>query len=213
MFGCVHPSSDASLAGARGLRVGVLAPTVAMESQVAGRLLETGGAEVCAPDAVSVQVFLYAAQTPQEQVRLLEPTLLPPPKALLFDLSGGIGPETAALLGFLGYLPAAVPEPQLVNGLQEVAGGFPYAPEPRAGRFHQAREAGPLTAEARQLLRLAGQGYTQEQMAEALHLTRATLQRRVRAVKLRVGLDPRLPLIAAAERLGFGAVLPVRPAV
>ena len=46
-------------------------------------------------------------------------------------------------------------------------------------------------------------GFSQELMAEELHLTRATLQRRVSALKKRLGLDSRVPLIVAAERLGF----------
>jgi DNA-binding NarL/FixJ family response regulator len=187
------------------LRVGIQAATTAVRNKVVAILAETGGTEVCAPEAPAVQVILYAAQSPQEQVALLEPTLLPPPRALFFDLNGAISAETAALLGFLGYLPAAVLPQQLLGGLHEVASGLPYAPEPRAGRFHQARAAGPLTAEDRELLRLAGRGYTQEQMATVLHLTRPTLQRRVQTVKRRVGLEPRLPLIVAAERLGFSS--------
>jgi DNA-binding NarL/FixJ family response regulator len=146
---------------------------------------------------------VYAACSAAEFVAMLGPTAAVRDRAALLDLSGGIEATAAALLGVLGYLPAGASAAQLEYGLREVARGLPYAPEPFDGAFHATRERGCLTDEERQILRLVALGYTQEQMEAELALSRATLQRRVRALKERLGLGTRQPLSVGAVRIGF----------
>ncbi len=118
----------------------------------------------------------------------------------------------AVQAGALGYFPKTAPRSYLLEGIRKVADGVPYLPagiavklfkgiremnKPLAGR--SAVEE-PLTSRQGELLALIGEGRSDREISETLHLSEATVRSHLHHIQQRLGLDSRAQVVAYANR-------------
>ena len=118
----------------------------------------------------------------------------------------------AVQAGALGYFPKTAPRKYLLEGIRRVADGVPYLPagiavklfkgiremkQPLSGRS-AADE--PLTVRQEELLALIGEGRSDREIGEILHLSESTVRAHVHQIRQRLGLESRAQVIAYANR-------------
>lgn len=112
--------------------------------------------------------------------------------------------------GALGYFPKTAPRTYLIEAIQKVADGVPYLPSGIAAKlFKSLREmkqpsAPPsdehLTARQEEILALLGEGRSDQEIGNTLHLTEATVRSHIHRILQRLGLETRSQAVAYANR-------------
>jgi len=118
----------------------------------------------------------------------------------------------AVQAGALGYFPKTAPRTYLLEAIQKVADGIPYLPAGIATKlFKGIREmktvpAGrsasdePLTTRQDEVLALIGEGKSDSEISEILHLSEATVRSHVHHIIRRLGVKNRAQAVAYAIR-------------
>lgn len=118
----------------------------------------------------------------------------------------------AVQAGALGYFPKTAPRTYLLEAIQKVADGVPYLPAGIAAKlFKGLREMKtplpgrsavdePLTTRQEEVLVLIGEGRSDHEIGEILHLTEATVRSHVHRIIQRLGLENRSQAVAFANR-------------
>lgn len=118
----------------------------------------------------------------------------------------------AVQAGALGYFPKTAPRQYLLEGIRKVADGVPYLPAGIAVKLfkglrgmrqsHSGRSAvdEPLTSRQEELLMLIGEGRSDKEISEILHLSESTVRAHVHQIRLRLGLESRAQVVAYANR-------------
>jgi NarL family two-component system response regulator LiaR len=116
----------------------------------------------------------------------------------------------AVQAGALGYFPKSAPRAYLLEGIRKVADGVPYLPAGIAAKlFKGLREMKsapaqrsaidePLTGRQDEILVLVGEGRSDREISETLHLTEATVRSHIHNILQRLGLETRAQLVAYA---------------
>lgn len=114
--------------------------------------------------------------------------------------------------GALGYFPKTAPRPYLLEAIRKVADGVPYLPSGIAQKlFKGLREmkappAGrsavdePLTSRQEDVLVLLGEGRSDREIGEMLHLTEATVRSHVHNIIQRLGVKNRTQAVATIHQ-------------
>ena len=114
--------------------------------------------------------------------------------------------------GALGYFPKTAPRPYLLEAIRKVADGIPYLPSGIAQKlFKSLREMKtalpgrsavdePLTSRQGDVLALLGEGRSDREIGEILHLTEATVRSHVHNILQRLGVKNRAQAVAAIHR-------------
>lgn len=118
----------------------------------------------------------------------------------------------AVQAGALGYFPKTAPRTYLLEGIRKVADGIPYLPAGIAVKlFKGIREMirpvpgrsavdEPLTTRQAELMALIGEGRSDREISEILHLSEATVRSHLHHIQQRLGLESRAQVIAYANR-------------
>jgi NarL family two-component system response regulator LiaR len=118
----------------------------------------------------------------------------------------------AVQAGALGYFPKTAPRSYLLDGIRKVADGVPYLPAGIAAKLFKGlremkqplsgRSAAdePLTSRQGELLSLIGEGRSDKEIGEILHLSESTVRAHVHQMRQRLGLESRAQLVAYANR-------------
>jgi two-component system, NarL family, response regulator LiaR len=118
----------------------------------------------------------------------------------------------AVQAGALGYFPKTAPRTYLLEAIQKVADGVPYLPAGIAAKlFKGLREMKtplpgrsavdePLTTRQEEVLVLIGEGRSDHEIGEILHLTEATVRSHVHRIIQRLGIENRAQAVAYANR-------------
>jgi NarL family two-component system response regulator LiaR len=118
----------------------------------------------------------------------------------------------AVQAGALGYFPKTAPRSYLLEGIRKVADGVPYLPAGIAVKlFKGIREMNkplsgrravdePLTSRQGELLVLIGEGRSDKEISEILHLSEATVRSHLHHIQQRLGLESRAQVVAYANR-------------
>jgi NarL family two-component system response regulator LiaR len=119
----------------------------------------------------------------------------------------------AVQAGALGYFPKTAPRSYLLEAINKVADGVPYLPAGIAAKlFKGIREMRtslpgrsavdePLTMRQGEVLALLGEGRSDQEIGEILHLTEATVRSHVHRIIQRLGVDNRAQAVAYANRI------------
>jgi NarL family two-component system response regulator LiaR len=119
----------------------------------------------------------------------------------------------AVQAGALGYFPKTAPRNYLLEAINKVADGVPYLPAGIAAKlFKGIREMRtslpgrsaidePLTSRQEEVLVLIGEGRSDQEIGEILHLTEATVRSHVHRIIQRLGVDNRAQAVAYANRI------------
>ena len=115
--------------------------------------------------------------------------------------------------GALGYFPKTAPRTYLLEAIRKVADGVPYLPAGIAKKLFNgirklrtspaARSAAdePLTSRQDEVLALLGEGRSDLEIAETLHLSEATVRSHIHRIIQRLGLENRSQAVAYANRI------------
>jgi two-component system response regulator DevR len=118
----------------------------------------------------------------------------------------------AVQAGALGYFPKTAPRAYLLEAINKVADGVPYLPAGIAVKlFKGIRELRtslpgrsaidePLTSRQEEVLVLIGEGRSDQEIGEILHLTEATVRSHVHRIIQRLGVENRAQAVAYANR-------------
>jgi len=119
----------------------------------------------------------------------------------------------AVQAGALGYFPKTAPRSYLLEAIKKVADGVPYLPAGIAAKlFKGIREMRtslpgrsavdePLTSRQEEVLVLIGEGRSDQEIGEMLHLTEATVRSHVHRIIQRLGVENRAQAVAYANRI------------
>jgi NarL family two-component system response regulator LiaR len=115
--------------------------------------------------------------------------------------------------GALGYFPKSAPRSYLFEAIHKVADGVPYLPAGIALKLFSgvremkisppdwsADEKEPLTARQMEILALVGEGQTDNEIAESLHLTANTVRSHVHQIIQRLGVKNRTQAVIYARQ-------------
>ena len=140
---------------------------------------------------------LYAANP---QVRVLVSTSLEDEQKIVAAIQAGA----------LGYFPKTAPRAFLLDAIRKVANGIPYLPAEIAQKlFKGIRELKsapngqteePLTVRQEQILALLGEGRSDKEIGQALHLEESTVRSHVHHILQRLGLENRTQAVLYANR-------------
>lgn len=140
---------------------------------------------------------LYAANP---QVRVLVSTSLEDEQKIVAAIQAGA----------LGYFPKTAPRAFLLDAIRQVANGIPYLPAEIAQKlFKGIRElkSAPdgqteelLTVRQEQILALLGEGRSDKEIGQALHLEESTVRSHVHHILQRLGLENRTQAVLYANR-------------
>lgn len=118
----------------------------------------------------------------------------------------------AVQAGALGYFPKTAPRAYLLEAIKKVADGVPYLPAGIAAKLLKglramkspARSAvdEQLTSRQGEVLALLGEGRSDMEIAQTLHLSEATVRSHVHGILQRLGLENRAQAVAYANRSG-----------
>lgn len=118
----------------------------------------------------------------------------------------------AVQAGALGYFPKTAPRQYLLKGIRKVADGVPYLPAGIAAKlFKGIQEMNkplsgrsavdePLTMRQGEILALIGEGRSDREIGETLHLSEATVRSHLHHIQQRLGLESRAQVVAYANR-------------
>ncbi len=119
----------------------------------------------------------------------------------------------AVQAGALGYFPKTAPRKFLLEAIRKVADGIPYLPSGVTLKLFKSirdlkktvsgRRAAdePLTMRQEEVLALIGEGKSDEEISEILHLAEATVRSHVHHIIRRLGVKNRAQAVAHANRL------------
>jgi NarL family two-component system response regulator LiaR len=119
---------------------------------------------------------------------------------------------SAIQAGALGYFPKTAPRTYLLDAIRKVADGIPYLPSGIAQKlFKGLREMKkplpgrsavdePLTSRQEDVLVLLGEGRSDREICEILHLTEATVRSHVHNITQRLGVKNRAQAVAYIHR-------------
>jgi DNA-binding NarL/FixJ family response regulator len=115
--------------------------------------------------------------------------------------------------GALGYFPKTASRSFLLEAVRKVADGTPYLPSEIALKLFKGirennkvslpgRKAAdePLTSRQGEILKLLGEGRSDQEISKALHLEEATVRSHVHSILQRLGLQNRSQAVAYANR-------------
>jgi DNA-binding NarL/FixJ family response regulator len=115
--------------------------------------------------------------------------------------------------GALGYFPKSAPRSYLFEAIHKVADGVPYLPAGIALKLFSgvremkisppdwsADEKELLTARQMEILALVGEGQTDNEIAESLHLTANTVRSHVHQIIQRLGVKNRTQAVIYARQ-------------
>jgi DNA-binding NarL/FixJ family response regulator len=113
--------------------------------------------------------------------------------------------------GALGYFPKTAPRTFLLEAIRKVADGVPYLPAGIAKKLFSSlrnmktplpgRSATdePLTTRQEEILAMLGEGHSDQEIGQSLHLSEATVRSHVHRVLQRLGLKNRAQVVAYAN--------------
>ncbi len=114
--------------------------------------------------------------------------------------------------GALGYFPKTAPRTFLLEAIHKVADGIPYLPSGIALKLFQGirslkipsledtADGEPLTARQEEILRLIGEGRSDQEIGQSLHLEVGTVRSHIHHILQRLGMENRSQLVAYASR-------------
>ena len=114
--------------------------------------------------------------------------------------------------GALGYFPKTAPRTFLLEAIHKVADGIPYLPSGIALKLFQGirslkipsledtADGGPLTARQEEILRLIGEGHSDQEIGQTLHLEVGTVRSHIHHILQRLGMENRSQVVAYASR-------------
>jgi DNA-binding NarL/FixJ family response regulator len=114
--------------------------------------------------------------------------------------------------GALGYFPKTAPRTYLLEAIRKVADGIPYLPagiaqklfsgirKLKASPSERRTVDEPLTSRQDEILALLGEGRSDQEIAQTLHLSEATVRSHVHRIVQRLGLESRAQVVAYANR-------------
>lgn len=114
--------------------------------------------------------------------------------------------------GALGYFPKTAPRTFLLEAIHKVADGIPYLPSGIALKLFQGirslkipsledtADGEPLTARQEEILRLIGEGHSDQEIGQTLHLEVGTVRSHIHHILQRLGMENRSQVVAYASR-------------
>lgn len=114
--------------------------------------------------------------------------------------------------GALGYFPKTAPRTFLLEAIHKVADGIPYLPSGIALKLFQGirglkipsledtTDGEPLTARQEEILKLMGEGRSDQEIGQTLHLEVGTVRSHIHHILQRLGMENRSQLVAYASR-------------
>ena len=111
--------------------------------------------------------------------------------------------------GALGYFPKTAPRAFLLEAIQKVADGIPYLPSGialklfkgiRGLKIENAADGEQLTARQEEILRLMGEGHSDQEIGQTLHLEVGTVRSHIHHILQRLGMENRSQVVAYASR-------------
>ena len=114
--------------------------------------------------------------------------------------------------GALGYFPKTAPRTFLLEAIHKVADGIPYLPSGMARKLFQGirglkipsledtTDGEPLTARQEEILKLMGEGRSDQEIGQTLHLEVGTVRSHIHHILQRLGMENRSQLVAYASR-------------
>ena len=114
--------------------------------------------------------------------------------------------------GALGYFPKTAPRTFLLEAIHKVADGIPYLPSGIALKLFQGIRslkipsledtAGgeQMTARQEEILRLMGEGHSDQEIGQTLHLEVGTVRSHIHHILQRLGMENRSQVVAYASR-------------
>jgi NarL family two-component system response regulator LiaR len=169
-------------------------------------------ADELAPDVILMDLLMPAMdgleaitklQESHPQIKIMVVTSLEDEEKIL----------AAVQAGALGYFPKTAPRSYLLEAINKVADGVPYLPAGIAAKLFKgiremrtslpARSAidEPLTSRQEEVLVLIGEGKSDQEIGEMLHLTEATIRSHVHRIIQRLGVENRAQAVAYANRI------------
>jgi NarL family two-component system response regulator LiaR len=118
--------------------------------------------------------------------------------------------------GALGYFPKTAPRAFLLEAIRKVADGIPYLPagialklfkgirEMKAPLSSRSAVDEPLTSRQEEILALIGEGRTDQEIGNILHLSEGTVRSHVHNIIQRLGLETRTQAMAFASKTRKG---------
>lgn len=174
---------------------------VAWASQGADEAVARVGTD--APDVIAVDV-LMPGQDGHALTRRLLASFGPLTVVMLTSLDDPDSLAQALAAGAIGYLVKTDPPERIVAGLRAAAAGLrPFStalPPPAAPR--PVGSSDPLSPRELEVLRLAAQSLTNEEIAERLVLSPATVKRHVASILAKTDAPDRLGAVMWAVRRG-----------
>ena len=169
-------------------------------------------AEECRPDLILMDLLMPAMDGLEAIGRILAAN--PQAKILVVTSLEDEDKILAAIqAGALGYFPKTAPRSYLLEAIRKVADGIPYLPSGIAIKLFNglramktdapvpaARE--PITARQKEILVLLGEGCSDEEIGNTLHLGESTVRSHVHNILQRLGLETRAQAVAYANRKG-----------
>lgn len=168
-------------------------------------------AEKLKPDIVLMDLLMPGMDGLEAISKLLE--IQPEAKILVVtSLEDQEKVIAAVQAGALGYFPKTAPRTYLLEAIKKVADGIPYLPSGIAKKLFQGiRELKTrphtinpqetiLTPRQEEILSLLGEGRTDREISEILHLSEATVRSHVHSIVQRLGVDNRAQAVAYAHR-------------
>jgi DNA-binding NarL/FixJ family response regulator len=160
-----------------------------------------------APDVIAVDV-LMPGQDGHALTRRLLASFGPLTVVMLTSLDDPDSLSQALAAGAIGYLVKTDPPERIVAGLRAAAAGLrPFStalPPPAAPR--PVGSADPLSPRELEVLRMAAQSLTNEEIAERLVLSPATVKRHVASILAKTDAPDRLGAVMWAVRRGLISV-------
>lgn len=157
-----------------------------------------------APDVIAVDV-LMPGQDGHALTRRLLASFGPLTVVMLTSLDDPDSLSQALAAGAIGYLVKTDPPERIVAGLRAAAAGLrPFStalPPPAAPR--RVGSADPLSPRELEVLRLAAESLTNEEIAERLVLSPATVKRHVASILAKTDAPDRLGAVMWAVRRGL----------
>lgn len=162
----------------------------------------------CQPDVVILDLLMPQMGGLETMTRLS--TCPPVPKILIVSSLEDEAVILQALrAGVSGYLTKAAERSEIVAAVRAVHSGDVYLPSAITAKVMRAirkspaappRECEPLTQREQAVLELAGQGQSNQSIAEALHITPATVRVHLMYIIGKLGFENRHQLVAYAAR-------------